>query len=55
LNGIQLNFISLLRNFKIYIQGETLLPTILVRTKNRNMLGGETGKFTNRKKNKVTI
>jgi len=31
-----------------------LLPTILVRTQIRNMLGGGTGKFTSRK-NKVTI
>jgi len=31
-NGIELNFISLLRNLKIYIQGEMLLPLILVRS-----------------------
>jgi len=53
-NSIELNFISLLRNFEIYIQGEMLLPTILVRTQIRNMLGGEMDKFTSRK-NKVTI
>ena len=28
--GIELNFIRLLHNFKIYIQGELLLPVILV-------------------------
>jgi hypothetical protein len=45
-NGIELNFIRLLREFKIYIQGEMLLPMILVRNQIRNMLGGETGKIT---------
>jgi len=50
-NGIELNFISLQRNFKIYIQGEMLLPLILVRSQIKNMLGGETGKKG--EKNKV--
>jgi len=45
-NGIELNFISLLHNLKIYIQGEMLLPLILVRSQIRSMLGGETGKST---------
>jgi len=53
-NGIELHFISLLRNFKVYIQREMMLPTILVRIQIRNMLAGETGKFTSGK-NKVTI
>jgi len=44
-NGIELNVISLLRNFKIYIQGEMLLPMILVRSQIKNMLGGETDKI----------
>jgi len=45
-NGIELNFISLLHKFKIYIQGEMLLPKILVRNQIRIMLGGETSKIT---------
>jgi len=45
-DGNELNFISLLHNFKIYIQGEILLPMILVREQIRNMLGEETGKIT---------
>jgi hypothetical protein len=53
-NGNELNFVSLLRNFKIYIQGEVLLPVILVRNQIGDMLGGERGKFTCRK-NKVTF
>jgi len=53
-NGNELHFISLPRNFKIYIQGEILLPTILVRTQNRYMLGRGTGKFTS-PENKVAI
>ena len=44
MNGIELNFISLLRNFKIYIQGVMLLPLILVRSQIKIMLGGETCK-----------
>jgi len=35
-NGIELNFISLLRNFKIYIHGEMLLPLSLVRSQIKN-------------------
>ena len=45
-NGVELNFISLPLNFKIYIQGEMMLPMILVQNQIRNMLGGETGKIT---------
>ena len=43
-NGIELNFISLRRNLNIYIQGEMLLPLILVRSQIKSLLGGETGK-----------
>jgi len=46
MNSIELNFISLVRKFIIYIQGEMLLPMNLVRNQIRNMLGGETGKIT---------
>jgi len=45
-NGIELNFISFLCNFKIYIQGKMLLPMILVRNQMKNTLGGETDRFT---------
>jgi len=44
--GTELNFDSILRNFQIYIQGEMLLPMILVRNQIRDMLGRETGKIT---------
>jgi len=43
-NGTEWNFISLLRNFKIYIQGAMLLPKIVLRNRIRDMLGGEKGK-----------
>ena len=42
-NGTGLNFISLLRNLKIYILGQMFLPLILVRSQIKSMLGGETG------------
>jgi len=43
---IELNFNSILHNFQIYIQGEMLLPMILIGKQIRDMLGGETGKIT---------
>jgi len=45
-NGIELNYISLLPNFKIYIQGQMFLTMIQDGNRIRDMLGGETGKIT---------
>ena len=41
MDGTELNFISLLRKFKVYIQGGMLLQMILVRNHIGDMLGGE--------------